>query len=157
MQMNKMQKLLVCILFVLFGSQASAWVSKEFIPANVSLITVTIDDQAKDGCWTNIGEVKRYTEDKLELVDFKVSREKFNTYKDKNHYLLGVKVNANRNGGKCYGVIDLTIFRGAWSNNIAGLIFVGKHGGTFSGHDNANQLALNYINFFIKQVEDPQW
>ena len=104
-----------------------------------------------------IGEVKRYTEDKLELIDFKVSREKFNTYKDKNNYLLGIKVNSNRNGGKCYGVIDLTIFRGAWSNNIAGLIFVGKHGGTCSGHDNANQLALNYISFFIKQVEDPQW
>ena len=152
-----MQKLLVYILFVLFGSQASAWVSKEFIPANVSLITVTIDDQAKDGCWTNIGEVKRYTEDKLELVDFKVSREKFNTYKDKNHYLLGVKVISNRNGVKCYGVIETTIFRGSWNNNIGGLIYVGKHGGTFSGHDNANQLALDYVGEFMKQLEDPQW
>jgi len=155
--MNKIKRLLVFILFVLIGSQASAWVSKEFIPSNVSLITVTVDDEANDGCWTNIGEVKRYTEDKLELVGFKVSREKFNTYKDKNHYLLGVKVISNRNGGKCYGVIETTIFRGSWYNNIGGLIYVGKHGGTFSGHDNANQLTLNYISFFIKQVEDPQW
>ena len=41
-----MKKLLVFILFILFGSQASAWVSKGFVPANVSKINVGMNDNA---------------------------------------------------------------------------------------------------------------
>ena len=85
---EELKKLMVCILFILFGSQASAWVSKEFIPSNVSLITVDIHDQANDGCWTKIGEVKRCAEDKLKLPGFKVSGEKFEDYEDKQHFLF---------------------------------------------------------------------
>ena len=72
-----MKKLLLTASLLMLATQASAWVSKGFIPANVSLVSVDIKDQASNGCWTNIGEVKRYAEDKLELAGFKVSREKF--------------------------------------------------------------------------------
>jgi hypothetical protein len=152
-----MKKLLLTASLLMFSTQASAWVSKQFIPSNVSLITVNIDDQANDGCWTNIGEVKRYTEDKLELAGFKVSREKFESYEDEKHYLLAVTVNSSRNGSKCYGSIQLYIFKGTWVNNVGGLLYVGELGGTFTQHDNVNQLALNYVGKFMKQVEDPQW
>ena len=61
-----MKKLLKHIVYVasllMFATQASAWVSKQFVPSNVSKITVKISDQANDGCWTNICEVKRYAE-----------------------------------------------------------------------------------------------
>jgi hypothetical protein len=158
---TNMKKLLNHIVYtaslLMFATQASAWVSKQFIPSNVSLITVVIEDNANDGCWTNIGEVKRYTEDKLELAGFKVSREKFESYEDEKHYLLGVTVTSSRNGAKCYGGIQLYMFTGSWANNVGGLLYVGKQGGTFTQYDNANQLALRYVSKFMKEVEDPQW
>ena len=61
-----MKKILLTVFLLMLTTQASAWVSKGFVPKNVSQITVNISDQANDGCWTNIGEVKRYAEDKLE-------------------------------------------------------------------------------------------
>ena len=152
-----MQKLLVCILFVLFGSQASAWVSKEFIPSNVSLITVNIDDQANDGCWTNIGEVKRYTEDKLELAGFKVSRNKFKNYIDNRHFILNIHVNATRGVSTCFGDIRFGIIKSILNNNMYGMFIVGEYGSNFTGSQNANAYILELISGFIKEVEDPQW
>lgn len=152
-----MKKIFLIVSLLIFATQASAWVSKQFIPESVSLITVTVDDQAKDGCWTNIGEVKRYAEDKLELAGFVISRKKFEGYQDRKHYLLGVSIMSRRNGGKCYGLIRLSIFKNSWDNNVGGLLHVGELGGIFSGHDNANQLALRYVNNFIQEVENPQW
>ena len=104
-----MKKLLLTASLLMFSTQASAWVSKQFIPSNVSLITVNIDDQANDGCWTNIGEVKRYTEDKLELAGFKVSRNKFKNYIDNRHFILNIHVNATRGVSTCFGDIRFGI------------------------------------------------
>ena len=45
-----MKKLLLTASLLMLATQASAWVSKGFIPANVSLVSVDIKDQASDGC-----------------------------------------------------------------------------------------------------------
>jgi hypothetical protein len=152
-----MKKLLIILLLTFFSTQASAWVSKGFVPANVSLITVNIDDQANDGCWTNIGEVKRYAEDKLELAGLKVSRDRFENYEDNKHFILNVLVTVNRLNGTCYGDINLNLFKGTWVNNIGGLFYAGKYGANFTGYENVNQYTLELIGVFMKQVEDPQW
>ncbi|WP_170482589.1 hypothetical protein [Ruegeria arenilitoris] len=34
-------------------------------PKNLETVSVVIEDEAKDGCWTNIGEARTYAEDKL--------------------------------------------------------------------------------------------
>ena len=81
-----MKKLFITFMFVFLGSQASAWVLKEFTPANVSSISVTIDDKATDACWTNISEVKRYAEDKLELSGFNVVRGSDGTRTSGSHF-----------------------------------------------------------------------
>ena len=70
----KMKKLFVIAsLLFLLATQVSAWTFKGFNPNNVSQIHVLIRDGATKGCWTNMSEVKRYTEDKLELASSNLS------------------------------------------------------------------------------------
>ena len=156
-----MKKLLKHIVYtaslLMLATQASAFVSKGFIPANVSQITVIINDQANDGCWTNIGEVKRYVEDKLELVGFKVSREKFEGYENDKHFILSVMVNAKRTTGKCFGDVEFEIIRYIKNNNMGGMFLVGQYGSNFKGGENANQYTLKLTGEFMKEVEAPQW
>ena len=152
-----MKKLLIILLLTFFSTQASAWVSKGFVPANVSLITVNIDDQANDGCWTNISEVKRYTEDKLELEGFNVSRDKFDGYKERNHYIVTVVINAQRNAGLCFGSIKLDITKALRTHKILGMFSLGSTGSIFSGQENINRSVLGQVDKFIKEVKNPKW
>lgn len=152
-----MKKLFVAILFVLFGSQASAFVSKDFKPSNVSQIHIIINDLANDGCWTNISEVKRYAEDKLELVGFKVLRDKYEGSVDDRHFVFNVVVNSKRGAVTCFGDIQFSIVKYIQNNNMGGMFLVGQYGSNFTGSDNANQYTLKLMGDFMKEVEDPQW
>ena len=144
-------------MLVLFGSQASAGIFKDFVPDNVSQIHIEISDGAFEGCWTNISEVKRYTEDKLELEGFNIRRDKFDGYEDRNHYVVGVVVNAERNGGLCFGSIKLDITKALRTHKIIGMFSLGESGAIFSGQENINRGVLNQVDQFMKEVEDPQW
>ena len=151
------KKLLITLLLTFFSTQASAFVSKGFVPANVSKINVGMNDHAKGGCWTNISEVKRYTEDKLELIGFTIPRDKFVFYDDKNHFVFGVVVTANRTNGYCYGQIAMYIMKQSAENNVHAKFIVGEYGSIFTGYDNVNQMTLELVGDFMKEVEDPQW
>ena len=152
-----MKKLLIAVMFVLFGSQASASVFKDFVPANISKIHIEIVDRATEGCWTNIGEVKRYAEDKLRLAGFNVPEGNFEGYDDIKHYVFVISITAQRNGGLCFGAIDLNIQRATSLNSTIGMFSLGAGSSIFSGMQNVNQGALEIIGNYMKEVEDPQW
>ena len=152
-----MKKLLIAVMFVLFGSQASASVFKDFVPANISKIHIEIVDRATEGCWTNIGEVKRYAEDKLRLAGFNVPEGNFEGYDDIKHYVFVISITAQRNGGLCFGAIDLNIQRATSLNSIIGMFSLGAGSSIFSGMQNVNQGALEIIGNYMKEVKDPQW
>ncbi|MDA9005380.1 hypothetical protein N9J49_04985 [Amylibacter sp.] len=152
-----MKKLLIASFLTFFTSQATAGVYKDFVPDNVSQIHIEISDGASEGCWTNIGEVKRYTEDKLELEGFNIRRDKFDGYEDRNHYIVTVLVNAKRNGGLCFGSINLDITKALRTNKIIGMFSLGQTGANFSGQENINRSVLSHVDQFIKEVRDPQW
>jgi hypothetical protein len=152
-----LKKLLIAVMFVLFGSQASASVFKDFVPANISKIHIEIVDRATEGCWTNIGEVKRYAEDKLRLAGFNVPEGNFEGYDDIKHYVFVISITAQRNGGLCFGAIDLNIQRATSLNSIIGMFSLGAGSSIFSGMQNVNQGALEIIGNYMKEVEDPQW
>ena len=154
-----MKTLITAVMFVVFGSQASAWVSKQFKPNKASSITVEIHDGALEGCWTNIGEVKRYAEDKLELAGFRVSRDKLVRgsigRKDFIHRIL---IYSSRGGmGGCYGHMVQHLYTPVMSNGVVGLFMAGATDDSFSELRNVNQLALEKVGNFMKEVDDPQW
>tara|TARA_B100001057_G_C22529658_1_gene825269 strand:- start:271 stop:624 length:354 start_codon:yes stop_codon:yes gene_type:complete len=57
---------LIALLFILI---APSWAAAQYTDERFSIKSVptyvNIIDDAKDGCWTNIGEVRTYIEDKL--------------------------------------------------------------------------------------------
>tara|TARA_B100000767_G_scaffold5943_1_gene5738 strand:+ start:385 stop:861 length:477 start_codon:yes stop_codon:yes gene_type:complete len=154
---SSMMKTILALLLTLFASQASAGIFKDFVPDNVSQIHVAISDGASEGCWTNISEVKRYIEDKLELEGFNIRRDKFDGYEDRNHYGVGVLVNAERNNGLCFGSISFEITKALRTHKIIGMFSLGQTGAIFSGQENINRSVLKQVDQFIKEVKDPQW
>ena len=147
-----MKKLLLTAYLLMLATHASAWVSKSFIPANVSLVSVNIKDRASDCCW-NIGEVKRYPEDKLKLAGFKVSIEKFQWYENDSHYILSIMVNSSRNVSTYFGNIEFGLAKFIKSNNMEGMYLVGQYGSNFTGTENANQYTLKLMGGFMEEVE----
>ena len=121
----------------------------------MSQITVIIDDNAIDGCWTNIGEVKRYAEDKLELAGFKVLKEKYERAVDDSHYIFNVVVNSKTGAVTCFGDMQFSIFKFIQNNNMLGMFLVGFYSNNFTGAENANQYTLKLMGDFMKEVEDP--
>ena len=151
----KMKKLFVIAsLLFLLATQVSAWTFKGFNPNNVSQIHVLIRDGATKGCWTNMSEVKRYTEDKLELAGFNVARDKFETWIDGSHFVFEYYVNATRqNDRQCFGSIYAQIIRYTWVNNMEGYFLVGQTDNIFSGvTGNMNQESLNFVEMIIKEI-----
>ena len=153
----KMKKLFIAVMFVLYGSQASAWVSQDFKLSNVDEINVKIVDQADDGCWTNIGEVKRYAEDKLELAGYNVYRKKKNGFTGYKHYKLQIMVHSYRNASGCWGAVEFLLYNQTEIEGIVGTFLAGKYDAVFSNYTNVNQFALKAVGKFMKEVEDPQW
>ena len=159
---NGMKKLLLTASFLFLGTQASSGIFKGFIPSNVSQLHIEMSDSATEGCWTNISEVKRYAEDKLELEGFKIRRDKFEGYEDTHHFVVGINVNAQRNGDLCFGAIKINISKAIRvealsSKNIIGYFSLGETGSIFSGQENVNRGALETIDQLMNEVKDPQW
>ena len=154
----KMKRLLITAMFVLFGSQASAWVSKGFKPNKVSQIAIVVQDDATNGCWTNIGEVKRYAEDKLELAGHNVYRKRKDGWVGYRHYKLAIQIISNRTPfNLCFGAVRLLLYKANKTEDIAGLFTAGELHMPFVGKQNLNQYVLEKVGDFMEQVEDPQW
>ncbi|WP_170477021.1 hypothetical protein [Ruegeria arenilitoris] len=48
------------------SAKAGPWVLEDDVsPKNLEAVSVVIEDEVKDGCWTNIGEAPTHAEDKL--------------------------------------------------------------------------------------------
>tara|TARA_B110001450_G_scaffold241638_1_gene251258 strand:- start:489 stop:953 length:465 start_codon:yes stop_codon:yes gene_type:complete len=154
-----MKKVFLTILFVLFGTHVSAnWVSKDFTPSTVDLINVELWDNASGGCWTNLNEIRTYSQDKLELVGHNISREKFEGLKNNTHYLFYVSVSAKRYKNiDCFGYIEIFIYKASKSSNIIGKHYVGQAGTSFLGYNNVNQRLLDFIGSFMKTIENPNY
>ena len=138
----------VCLLIASMTASYSMEVSKKVTPSKIDSIAVYINDGAKQGCWTNLGEVKRYAEDKLELAGFTVRSSKDNwTPKG---YALEISVVSNRTSSTdCYGSISLSLYQPNFIDGVFGHFEVGTGGGVFLGYKNANQNVLDYIQKFI--------
>jgi len=154
---NKMKKLLLTASLLMLATQASAWVSKDFVPNKLGEIRVTINDNAQDGCWTNIGEVKRYAKDKLELLGYDVSNDLSFTYLNQNDFDFFVNVLSARNQGTCYGVINLAMARKVDNANIRGEFTAAGGSTAFLHGDNVNQYLLEVLGDFFDEMKNPQF
>lgn len=132
-----------------------------YAPGDYDAAWVYVDDQAKNGCWTNIGEAKVYAEDQMELAGFNVieepevdSSDDLNPILEKNGIALDVRVIAQRlNDGLCVGYIH-TAFYGSMKNpnrDEFTLIGIVGRNTTWSvwSTKNLNNYVLDHIKGFI--------
>ena len=108
-----MKKLLV--LALIFSTQAAfAWTNSDFRIANKN-IELSISDDASDGCWTNLGEVRRYAGDKLSNAGANVMQKLIGlAHPDNNNYWLSINVIGYRlNSGVCIGSITTELASGS--------------------------------------------
>jgi hypothetical protein len=116
-------------------------------PDTVPTISVTIDDNASEGCWTNIGEAKAYSEDKLKLLGYNVIPKHMD-------YYLVLEVHAKRtsNGG-CYGDVSTAIVTYGKMEGHMGEHVLAEMGLLFVNSKNVNIILLDNISLFMKELE----
>ena len=105
-----MQNLLKIFLLVFvlnsFSEPVDAYTSKEFSLKMLERIEVVIDDQLRDGCWTNLGEVKTYTEDKLRSKGASVGDLPFTDANYGFYYFWITGFGSRLNNGMCIGYMN---------------------------------------------------
>ena len=108
-----MQKLFKIFLLVFvsnsFTEPVDAYTSKEFSLKMLEKIEVVIDDQLRDGCWTNLGEVKTYTEDKLRSKGASIGDLPFTDANYGFYYFRVTGFGSRLNNGMCIGYIELEL------------------------------------------------
>jgi len=144
--MMKQFLIAVCLLFASMTASNAFFIVEQFTPEKVDSVSVVISDGAVDGCWTNLGEAKRYAEDKLELAGFTVRSTK-DDWTPKG-YQMAISVTSSRSNG-CFGSVSFQIYQPNWIDGVFGHFEVGNGGSVFTGAENANQTVLKYLRRFF--------
>lgn len=134
-------------------------------PATVGpLNDLIIADQATGGCWTNLGEAKRYAEDRLRLKGYKIEPAKDELDRGI-QYKMFILVHAERGaGGVCFGNIYVELFSlsrhldnplaeddALWKFTV-GRHVLASHGGVAINSDNLNEFVLDVIRKFTEAL-----
>ena len=149
-QMNNMKKLLVRILFVLFGTQviAGEYTFDPYYDDSFSIkdkkVVVAIYDEARGGCWTNIGEAKRYAEDKLMLKGAKIVNDMANA-----QLVLNISVKTfpylEQLPSNCIGTLELALEKGVRSKGNKWKATMSEHKVQFLYYKPMNDVVLEEL------------
>ena len=121
-------------------------------PDSFTDVSVRLADDARNGCWTNLGEVKTYAEDKLELQGFTVVSHSDDRPRNPDQAVMNVHLISSRAGnGGCFGVITVDLMSVLiWDRTMS---FNGPIGvetnRIFTQAQNANIFALETVDHFL--------
>lgn len=135
----------------LFPGLVNANPSAPFIePDAFSSISVRLNDQSSNGCWTNLIETKLYLEDYLKLRGFAVVEDVADRPNNPENSIVDLRVFSKRTQGGCYGIIYIelqTLLE--WNEEITIRGAIGTPlVYTFVNHQNINELVLDQVKNF---------
>ena len=141
----------ITALFFSFSLQSQAsegtW-GEENVKLSDLEVEVVLSDDARDGCWTNLREVREYAEEKL--FSRGIKRVKSFDYQNPNHYRFNISVVAariyNDNSGPCAGHISLDLVRYAPVNGWFHIVTL------YDGKDSLFLDKANLNNKVLEQV-----
>ena len=131
--------------FVLASTAQGTTKFDNWVYSDLPPIEVFVLDEATGGCWTNIGEVKTYTEDKLRMYGAKINKHDgagvSPEFVAREAALLQIHVKATRNKiGFCWGLMMVDLVIGATIDDGHGLF---EHHGIFTYATTAATLMRN--------------
>lgn len=135
-------RILAAVFFLIFGTSVGALaqsISSDLSPTNVPTLRVEIDDQADDGCWTNLAEVKTYAEDKLELMGYAL-QDAHGGY-DFNITVVAFRMPNN----VCSASYTITVESLKFADGLFGFHVMASHNGIVTRRDNLNTFVLEKV------------
>lgn len=146
-----MRTLLIALMMTL-ATQAGAEVMDKSFNINGKKFFVSLVDNANGGCWTNLKEVREYSEEKLRML-----RAVVNSGWEEDGFVLWIFVNSERiaeYNSSCYGyaevrVLDMKYFKPP-INRMAQLSSVGK---IIISDPNLNNIVLDLVKIALDEFK----
>ena len=133
------------------GTASAQWVTVGVSPQSIDPVIVTLDDGADDGCWTNLREVRLYTEEKLEIAGYYVPENA-----NSPPFILDILVLAFRSNGRCVGTIQINLGKFGLVDIRSGMMpsvnMVGSHTALSVSNDNLNNDIISTVKEFIDEM-----
>ena len=99
------------------------------------MVSVSLTDQATDGCWTNLGEARQYATDTLHNLGFRTG--------DGGGFVFSVNVFSTRTGsGHCFGYLKVSLdayVQGGFRRSLVNRTMI------FAGERSSNIQVLDVI------------
>lgn len=142
---------------LMFAAQRAfaLWSNEEFRLSDTKSVSVTLADDASDGCWTNLRETREYAEEKLRAKGANIVPQ---PVAGLHNYELAVSVNAYRTKFGCVANVNLQIRALIRVPNLKGdqlghFALVAGSNQLFSGYDKMNNEVLNEVKEFISRLK----
>ena len=141
-----MKRILIAAIALSLASPVAAEEDYIVTPDMIGSITMFIDDQAIDGCWTNSSKSLEYLRTRLSSVGFTIKE----GIADWDEIEAVVEVRSKRLDGECFGSVYVA-FR-AFGEHDNGLFYsttYAEYQHDFAGYDNANDITFKTVDKFM--------
>ena len=141
--MNTWMRLVALILILITPTWGWAVIYDPFVSLrDIGPIKVSINDNAKGGCWTNVKEVKDYAEGKLEIAGADLSYTSDSMPRAGVRNTFRISVSGYRlNSGLCVGIME---------------IYLGGYQLSDATHEEGKVIGVLYFSEFDMQMQHPK-
>ena len=151
---GRVMRITTILIFYLFAFPCHAELNNNFKLSSTNSVVVELVDDATDGCWTNLREVREYAEEKLRSKGANIVKERMY---GPNDYAFQVSVIAYRVRSGCVASITLDLSDVAMKENTSGhgVVHFGSIGSRaflISGFYKTNNEVLNYVKGYIEEA-----
>ena len=126
---------------------SAQWVATDVNPKSVGTIHVYLEDDAKDGCWTNLREVREYAEEKLRIAGYSTAAEK-NIF----GVNLLVRVLAYKSNGQCLGNLSASLVKPTVQDGLWGYFKFATHSTLTNKNGNLNAKVISVVQELINKM-----
>lgn len=126
---------------------SAEWVSPDVNPKSVGTIHVYLEDEAEDGCWTNLREVREYAEEKLRMAGYSTAAEKNIFGVD-----LLVRVLAYKSNGQCLGNLSASLVKPTIQDGLFGYFKLAGNSALTNKKGNLNATVISFVQALINKM-----
>jgi hypothetical protein len=154
-----MHRVLRFVLLFTLLAPSWAWAAQIFDPTGKPLgsenVFLTLNDGVQHGCWTNIGEVKTYAKDKLELKGYNVKEYvegRSPASPSLDYYFVIRAMGWRPTEAWCVGSFDIVLYTPILIRGIRHAAQIGQFSDTTIYPENMNTEILDAVGTFVSKL-----